>query len=65
MLTQEVEMRISTIGLMVTLTLGLLALPLLAGAQQARKMYRIGFLRHAAGPNVKWHMKARRGELAA
>ena len=37
-------MRISAIGLIVTLALGLLALPLLADAQQRGRVYRIGFL---------------------
>ena len=34
------------IGLVVVLTLGLLAAPLAAGAQPAAKVYRIGFLGH-------------------
>ncbi len=37
-------MGIRTIGLIVTLVLGLLAAPLAADAQQAGKVYRIGFL---------------------
>ncbi len=43
-LTQEVGMLIRTIGLMVTLVLGLLAAPLAAEAQEAGKVYRIGYL---------------------
>ena len=45
-------MWLRTIGLMVTLVLGLLAVPLLADAQQAEKMYRIGFLSQHAGPSA-------------
>ncbi len=38
-------MRFRTIGLIVTLALGLLAVPLPAEAQQAGKVYRMGILR--------------------
>ncbi len=38
-------MRLRTIGLIVTLALGLLAVPLPAEAQQAGKVYRMGILR--------------------
>jgi putative ABC transport system substrate-binding protein len=40
-----------TIGLIVTLVLGLLAAPLLADAQQAGKVYRIGFLAFGHPPS--------------
>ena len=43
-------MRLRTIGLISTLTLGLLAGPLLAEAQQAGKVYRIGVSRGAKHP---------------
>ncbi len=43
-------MRLRTIGLISTLALGLLAGPLLAEAQQAGKMARIGYLHFRAGP---------------
>ncbi len=51
-------MRIRTIGPIVTLVLGLLAAPLLADAQQAGKIYRIGYLlvassRHKSRPSHK------------
>ena len=39
-------MRFGTIGLISTLVLGLLAAPLPAEAQQAEKVYRIGYLRN-------------------
>ncbi len=42
-------MRLRTIGLNSTLALGLLAGPLPAEAQQARKVYRIGYLRFSCG----------------
>ena len=42
-------MRLRTIGLISTLVLGLLAGPLPAKAQQAGKVYRIGFLSHRPG----------------
>jgi putative ABC transport system substrate-binding protein len=42
--TQEAIMRLRTIGLISTLALGLLAGPLPAEAQQAGKVYRIGFI---------------------
>ncbi len=45
-------MGIRTVGLVVTLVLGLLAAPLLVDAQQTGKMPRIGYLRHHAGPNA-------------
>ncbi len=41
---QETIMRLSTIGLISTLVLGLLAGPVTARAQQAGKVYRIGYL---------------------
>ena len=41
---QEAIMMLRTIGLFVTLALGLLAAPLPAEAQQAGKVYRIGFI---------------------
>ena len=41
--TEEVIMRLRTIGLIGTLTLGLLVGPLQADAQQAGRVYRIGF----------------------
>ena len=37
-------MRLRSIGLIVTLALGILAAPLAAGAQQVGKVYRVGFL---------------------
>ena len=43
-LTQEALMRIRTIGFIVTLALGLLAVPLATEAQQAGKMYRIALV---------------------
>ncbi len=43
-------MRLRTIGLIVTLALGLLAWPLPANAQQSGKVYRIGFLRSGSSP---------------
>ncbi len=43
-------MKLRTIGLISTLVLGLLAGPLAAEAQQAGKVYRIGFLRTGSGP---------------
>ncbi len=43
-------MRFRTIGLISTLALGLLAASLPAEAQQAGKVYRVGFLRFRAGP---------------
>ena len=45
-------MRLRTIGLFVILALGLLAGPLPAQAQQAGKVYRIGYLHFRAGPNA-------------
>ena len=45
-------MRIRTIGLIVTLVLGLLAAPLLTEAQQAGKVNRIGFLRVGQPPTT-------------
>ncbi len=42
-------MRLRTIGLISTLALGLLAGPLPAEAQQAGKVYRIGYLRYSCG----------------
>lgn len=46
-------MRLRTVGLISILTFGLLAVPMLAAAQQpAGKMARIGVLRHHAGPNA-------------
>ena len=50
-LIQEVLMRLRTIGLIVLLVLGLLAAPLTADAQQAGKVYRIGYLSHRPGPS--------------
>ena len=41
---QETIMRLRTIGLIATLALGLLAGPVPAEAQQAGKVYRIGYL---------------------
>jgi len=38
-------MRLSTVGLMATLTLAVLLVPLIADAQQATKVHRIGWLR--------------------
>ncbi len=46
-------MRLRTIRLISTLALGLLAGPLLAEAQQAEKVYRIGYLRHVSGPHAQ------------
>ena len=43
-------MKLRTIGLISTLALGLLAVPLPAEAQQAGKVYRIGILRSSSGP---------------
>ncbi len=43
-------MRLRTIGLIVTFALGLLAGPLPAEAQQAGKIYRIGYLRNGSSP---------------
>ena len=37
-------MRISTIGLIVTLALSLLAVPLLAGGQEKEKVWRLGLV---------------------
>jgi putative ABC transport system substrate-binding protein len=48
---QEAIMRLRTIGLISTLALGLLAAPLPAEAQQAGKVYRIGFL--SDGPRMR------------
>ncbi len=45
-------MKFRTIGLISTLALGLLAGPLPAEAQQAEKVYRIGYLSHKAGPGA-------------
>jgi len=45
-------MWLRTIGLIVTLVLGLLAAPLLVEAQQAGKVYRIGYMGFRAGPNA-------------
>ncbi len=42
-------MRLRTIGLISTLALGLLAAPLPTEAQQAGKVYRIGYLRFSCG----------------
>ncbi len=49
-------MRLRTIGLISTLTLGLLAGPLPAEAQQAGKVYRIGYLRVGSGPLTTNHL---------
>jgi len=46
-------MRLKTIGLIVTLALGLLVPPLPAEAQQAGKVYRIGFLASGRGRRVE------------
>ena len=46
-------MRNGTIALMVTLAIGLLAAPLPAGAQQAGKIRRIGFLAMMSGPGKR------------
>ena len=43
-------MKLRTIRLIGTLALGLLAEPLIAEAQQAGKIYRIGYLRYSCGP---------------
>ncbi len=45
-------MRLRTIGLISTLALGLLAAPSPAKAQQAGKVYRIGFLRTGSGSPI-------------
>ncbi len=45
-------MKLRTIGLISTLALGLLATPLLAEAQKAGKVYRIGYLHFRAGPTA-------------
>jgi putative ABC transport system substrate-binding protein len=45
-------MKLRTIGLISTLVFGLLAAPLLAEAQQAGKVYRIGYLHFRAGPTA-------------
>ena len=46
-------MRLRTIGFISTLVLGLLAGPLPIEAQQAGKVYRIGYLKPGAGPNAR------------
>jgi len=57
-------MRLRTIVLVSTLTLGLLAGPLTAEAQQAGKVYRIGYLRAGSGsPTVRPHQIAFRQRL--
>jgi len=50
---QEAIMKLRTIGLIVTLALGLLAGPLPAEAQQAGKVYRIGYLTLVSAANSK------------
>ncbi len=45
-------MRLRPVALVVTFALGLLAGPLAAEAQQAKKMARIGYLHYRAGPNA-------------
>jgi len=45
-------MRLRTIGLISALVLGLIAGPLLVDAQQAGKVYRIGYLKHSSGPSA-------------
>ncbi len=52
MTIQETILKLRTIGLISTLVLGLLATPLPAEAQQAGKVYRIGFLRYSRGPSL-------------
>lgn len=46
-------MKLTTIGLIGILALGLLTAPLLADAQEAGKTPRIGFLRHSRGANAR------------
>ncbi len=48
-------MMLRIIGLIVTLALGLLAAPLHGKAQQAGKVYRIGYLRSGSGPITTSH----------
>ena len=45
-------MKLRTIGLISTLALGLLAAPLSTEAQQAVKLYRIGYLAPDSGPSL-------------
>ena len=45
-------MKLRTIGLISSLALGLLAGPLPVDAQQAGKVYRIGYLKHSSGPGA-------------
>ena len=53
-------MRLRTIGLIVTLALGLLVAPLLAEAQQAGKVYRIGYLSAGVGSSQRFLTKGLR-----
>lgn len=45
-------MRLTTLGLIVSLALGLPSAPLISEAQQANRPYRIGVLHHAFVPNI-------------
>ncbi len=45
-------MRLGTVGLLVSLTLGIAAAPLTSDAQQGRRPYRIGILHQAYVPNI-------------
>ncbi len=45
-------MKLRAIGLISSLVLGLLAAPLPGEAQQAGKVYRIGYLKHSSGPSA-------------
>ncbi len=56
-------MKLRTVGLITTLALGLLAAPLPAKAQQAVKVYRIGYLHYRPGPtaNERAFLKGLRG----
>jgi len=56
-------MRLRTIGLISVLTFGLLAASLPAEAQQAGKVYRIGYLRFRSSPPTEAHHNAFRQKL--
>ncbi len=56
-------MKLRTIGLISTLVLGLLAAPLAAEAQQAGKVYRIGYLSPRSGPTRSQWLKKGLREL--
>ncbi len=56
-------MKLRTIGLISTLVLGLLGGPLPAEAQQAGKVYRIGYLRFRSSPPTEAHHNAFRQKL--